>query len=211
VGDRDTRSEDLLAFELGYRFFALERFNMEIAVFWNEYEDRSSFKAIAPPPPPVVNVAFANNSELTVRGVEVEMNILPAPWWRLKLAYSYLHMDEDLGSGPEVVSFGKVKHDNPNHQFNVQSLFELPMDIEFDVSLYYVDGVSGTVPTAQPKNVEQYVRLDLRLGYKPTDWAEIALIGRNLTDRRHYESEDFTLGQSTQVPRSGLVKVTLEF
>lgn len=209
VGDRSTRSEELLAFELGYRFFALERFSMEIALFWNEYESASSFRVIGPLPPPVVNLKFANQNELTVRGVEVEVNVLPAPWWRLKLAYSYLHMDEDLG--PTAVSFGKLKDDNPQHQFNVQSLFELPMDIEFDVSVYYVDGVPGTVPTAQPKNVEQYVRLDLRLGYRPTDWAEIALVGRNLTDRRHYESSDFTLGQSTQVPRSGLVKVTLDF
>ncbi len=85
------------------------------------------------------------------------------------------------------------------------------MDFEFDVAVYYTDGVPGTTSTAQPKNVEQYVRLDLRLGWKPVEWAEIALIGQNLTDRRHYESTDFTLGQSTQVPRSGVAKVTLNF
>ena len=208
-GDRGTRSEELLAFELGYRFFAYERFNIEIAVFWNEYESRSSFNIVAPFPPPVVNLQFANSDEMTVRGVEFEVNALPAPWWRIKLAYSYLHTDEDLGS--TSVSFGKVKDDNPRHQFNIQSLFELPYDVEFDVSLYYTDGVPGTVPTAQPDNVEQYVRLDLRLGYKPTDWAEISLVGQNLTDRRHYESDDFTLGRSTQVPRSGYAKVTFNF
>ena len=160
-------------------------------------------------PPPSLNISFASRDELTVRGVEFEINAVPAPWWHLKLAYSYQHIDEDLDS--TSVSFGKVAQDNPKHQFNVQSFFDLPMDFEFDVAVYYTDGVPGTTPTAQPKNVEQYVRLDLRLGWKPVEWAEIALIGQNLTDRRHYESTDFTLGQSTQVPRSGVAKVTLNF
>ena len=208
-GDRSTRSENLLSFEIGYRFFPLERFNFEISAFWNEYDDVSSFAPIAPAPPPVNNIVFANRDELTVRGVEVEANLLPTSWWRVKFAYSYLDMDTNMA--PTSVSFGDSKDDNPKHQFNVQSFFELPLGFAFDVSVYYTDGVPGTLPTAQTKNVEQYVRLDLRLGYKPTDWAEISLVGQNLTDRRHYESTDFTLGRSTQVPRSGYAKVTLNF
>ncbi len=208
-GDRGTRSEELLAFELGYRFFAFERFNAEIALFWNEYEDRTSFRLRIPPFPPPTNLVFANDTELTSRGVELEINVKPAPWWRLRMAYSFLHIDEDFGG--RAISLGKAKHDNPEHQFNVQSFFELPLDFEFDVSVYFVDGLPGTTPTAQPDNVEQYVRLDLRLGYKPTDWLEFSLVGQNLTDRRHYEGDDFTLGRSTQVPRSGYAKATLNF
>ena len=207
-GNLDTRSEDLLAFELGYRFFALERFNAEVSLFWNEYENGTSFGFAAPPPPAVV-LDFGNETELTVRGVEAEVNFLPMPWWRIKMAYSYLDIDEDIGS--TAVSFGKTKHDNPQHQFNVEAFFDLPKGFEFDIAIFYVDGLPGTTPTAETDNVEQYVRLDLRLGYKPYDWLELSLVGQNLTDRRHYEGDDFTLGQSTQVPRSGYAKVTLNF
>jgi outer membrane receptor protein involved in Fe transport len=59
--------------------------------------------------------------------------------------------------------------------------------------------------------VEQYVRLDLRLGYQPLEWLELSLVGQNLTDRRHYEGGDVTLGESTQVPRSGYAKATVQF
>ncbi len=209
VGNRDTRSEDLLAFELGYRFFALERVNAEVSLFWNEYEDVSSFHVVLNPGP--VAVAFVNRSEFTTRGGEVEVNILPMDWWRLRLTYSYLHIDEDPSSSPLTASFGKAKFDNPPHQFSVQNFFELPMGFEFDASLYWVDGLPGTLPTGITQNVESYVRLDLRIGYKPCDWAEIALVGQNLTKGRHYEANDFTFGQSTQVPRSGYAKVTLNF
>jgi iron complex outermembrane receptor protein len=208
-GNLEQRSEDLLAFELGYRFFALEKVNAEVSLFWNEYEDLSSFVGVAPPPPPVVNLEFRNEAEQTVRGVEVEVNVLPTNWWRVKMAYTYMRTDQDLPTG--AVAFSNPDDSNPHHQFNVQTFFDLPMGFELDASLYYVDGLPDVVPTAEPDNVEQYVRLDMRLGYRPTDWLELALVGQNLTDRRHYENNDFTLGQSTQVPRSGYAKVTIEY
>jgi iron complex outermembrane receptor protein len=210
-GRNDTRSEELLAFELGYRFFPLDWVNAEVALFWNEYDDVQNFVLRAPSPgfPAPSLLAFSNGGELTVRGAEIEVNVLPTDWWRIRMAYSYLNIEQDAESG--AVDFGGPKNDNPEHQFNVQSIFDLPYDLEFDVSVYYVDGLPGTVPVAQPDNVEQYVRLDLRLGYKPVEWAEISLVGQNLTDRRHYENTDFTVGQSTQIPRSGYAKVTLTF
>jgi iron complex outermembrane receptor protein len=207
LGDRGTRSEELLAFELGYRFFALEKVNAEISLFWNEYESRTTFQALPLGPP--FTVGFGNDSKSTNRGVELEVNVQPLPWWRLKASYSYLHIDLDLKS--TSVPLTDEKNNNPKHQASLQSFMELPLGFEFDTSLYFVDGLPSTVPTGQSDNVEQYVRLDLRLGYKPTDWVEISLVGTNLTDRRHYEGDDFTQGQSTQVPRAGYAKVTFTF
>lgn len=207
VGDRGTRSEEILAYELGYRFFALEKINAELSLFWNEYESVRSFEP-RPGGPPIV-ADYGNKTETTNRGFELEVNIQPLPWWRLKMSYSYLHIKERLASSSLTNTNEELN--NPEHQASLRSYMELPFDFEFDVSIYYVDGLPGTVPTAQPKNVEEYVRLDLRVGYKPVDWAEISLVGTNLTDRRHYESADFTLGRSTQVPRAGYAKVTLTF
>ncbi len=208
LGDRGTRSEELLAFELGYRFFALEKMNAEVSLFWNEYESRTSFQPRPVIPPPLV-VEFGNDSKSTNRGVEFVVNVQPLSWWRLKMSYSYLHIDEDLKSTSVPLSL--EKKNNPKHQANLQSFMQLPFDFEFDTLVYIMDGLPGTVPTGQSDNVEYYVRLDLRLGYKPTDWAEISLVGTNLTDRRHYEGNDFTLGESTQVPRAGYAKVTFTF
>lgn len=212
-GDRGTRSEELLAFELGYRFFALERINAEVTLFWNEYESRSNFNRTSPLPPPPLTGKFSNQAKSTNRGVELEVNILPTNWWRVRMAYSYLNIDDDPSNSPTSLPFGKEKHDNPVNLFNVESFFDLPMGFEFDVSVYYVDGLPGTVPSRLlvNDNVQEYVRLDLRLGYKPVEWLELSLVGQNLTDRRHYESTDFTGGQSTQVPRGGYAKATLRF
>ncbi len=208
AGDRDFRSEEVLAFEAGYRFYPWEKLNAEIALFWNEYDSVSTFSVTALPPPALAT-RFSNRGETTTRGVEVEINLMPFDWWRIRTAYSYLSIDEDVDPG--TLEFNREKNVNPMHQFNVQTFFDLPLGFELDASLYYVDGLPEAVPSGQPDNVEQYVRLDLRLGYQPADWIELALVGQNLTDRRHYESTDFTLGQSTRVPRSGYAKVTLRF
>jgi outer membrane receptor protein involved in Fe transport len=126
------------------------------------------------------------------------------------MSYSYLDIDVDVKS--TSVELTDEKKDNPKHQGSLQSYMELPFDFEFDAAVYLMDGLPGVVPTGQqPDNVEYYVRLDLRLGYKPTDWAEISLVGTNLTDQRHYEGDDFTQGESTQVPRAGYAKVTFTF
>ena len=139
------------------------------------------------------------------------MNLLPTEWWRVKMAYTYLDVDFDPSSSPFTVSLAKPQQTNAQQMFNMQWFFDLPLGFEFDASVYYVDGLEGTTPVLVADNVEQYVRLDLRLGYKPCDWLELSLVGQNLTDRRHYEYDDFTGGRSTQVPRTGYAKATVTF
>src|SRR5690606_22621115 len=117
TGDRGTRAEELTAFELGYRFYALERVNVDLTAFWNEYESLSNFVARIPPVPPPLRVEFSNSSRLSTRGVEVEVNVVATSWWRLRMAYSYLQMDEFEKASS--LSFGKTSQQNPHHQFNV--------------------------------------------------------------------------------------------
>jgi len=200
TGHRAQRSETVLSFEAGYRFFQLERVNAEISAFYSLYEDLSSIGAT---PNPLVQT-FDNNGESDQRGVEIEVNFMPVDWWRMSFGYAVLDIDWG-GTQPTL------KNVDPEHQVVFRSFWDLPMGFEFDTSIYWIDGLSDSVPAGTGENVESYVRLDLRLGYRPTDWLELSLVGQNLTDRRHYEYDDIQLGQSSQVPRSGYGKVTFRF
>jgi iron complex outermembrane recepter protein len=214
VGDTQTRSEDLTGFEAGYRYFAHPKLSVELSAFYFIYDDISS-TAVIPPPSIPVTIGFGNNTEVDTRGVEIEVNLLPVEWWRVTMSYSLLDIDVDLDSGFGTVALTDIKNSNPRNQFVLRNLVDLPHGFEIDTSIYYTDGLSSVVPAAAPgattKNVTQYVRLDLRLGYRPTDWLEIALVGQNLTDTRHYEFNDIQGGQSTQVPRSGYAKLTFTY
>ena len=210
-GDRNQRSEELVSVEGGYRFHQLEWMTAEVSGFWSDYEDVSSlgfagvdlttFRPI---------LGFDNGDEVKVYGGEVEVTVIPVDWMRLTAGYSVLGFDFD-GMPGLVPTFVGVEKQNPRHTFTFRSYFDLPLSFEFDASVYYVDGLEGVVPLLETRGVSQYVRLDLRLGYRPTDWIEIALVGQNLTDRRHFEFNDVQSNQSSQIPRGGYARVTVDF
>ncbi|MBY0399173.1 TonB-dependent receptor, partial [Myxococcota bacterium] len=204
-GDRDIRQEELLAFELGYRFSTIEWMTAEISLFWSEYEDVSALVG----PPPVGPYRFENAGQSSIRGGEIELSFLPVQWMRLTTSYSLLDQYERLPNAAFVSA--ALEKSDPAHQFVVRSLFDLPAAFELDAGLYFVDGLEGVTPVLRKDNVRQYLRFDLRLGWKPLDWLELSLVGQNLSDTRHAEFYDVQRNQSTQVPRSGYLKLTVEF
>ncbi len=204
-GDRDTREEELVSAELGYRFYSLEWMTAEVSLFWSEYEDVSVLVG----PPPVGPYRFENAGQISIRGGEVELGFLPVSWLRLTTGYSILDQYERNPSN--VFSAAPLEKTDPRHQFVIRTLFDLPAELELDAAVYFVDGLEGVTPVLQSDNVRQYARLDLRLGWKPLDWLELSLVGQNLADARHAEFYDVQRNQSTQVPRSGYAKVVVDF
>jgi len=204
-GDRDIRQEELLSYELGYRFYTLDWMTAEVSLFWSEYDDVSALVG----PPPVGPYRFENAGQVSIRGGEIELGFLPVSWLRVTTGYSFLDQYERLPSN--AFANAPLEKSDPRQQFVIRSLFDLPAEFEFDAALYFVDGLEGITPVLRSDNVRQYLRLDLRLGWKPLDWLELALVGQNLNDARHAEFYDVQRNQSTQVPRSGYAKLTVSF
>ena len=204
-GDRDIRQEQLLAFELGYRFSTIEWMTAEVSLFWSEYDDVSVLVG----PAPIGPYRFENAGQTSIRGGEIELSFLPFQWLRLTTSYSILDQYERLPSTAFAAT--TLEKSDPTHQFVFRSLVDLPADFELDGGLYFVDGLEGVTPVLRKDNVRQYLRLDLRLGWKPVHWLDVSLVGQNLNDARHAEFYDVQLNQSTQVPRSGYAKVVVHF
>ena len=204
-GDRGTREEELISAEVGYRFYSLDWMTAEVSLFWSEYEDVSVLVG----PPPVGPYRFENAGQISIRGGEIEFGFLPVAWCRLTASYSILDQYERYPS--TAFANTPLEKTDPRHQFVIRSLVDLPHDFELDAAVYFVDGLEGVTPVLQSDNVRQYARLDLRLGWKPLDWLELALVGQNLADARHAEFYDVQRNQSTQVPRSGYAKLTFDF
>lgn len=204
-GDRDIREEELLSAEIGYRFYSLDWMTAEISLFWSEYEDVSVLVG----PPPVGPYRFENAGQVSVRGGEIEVGFLPVSWLRLTAGYSILDQYERLPNN--AFATAPLEKTDPRHQFVIRSLLDLPANVEIDAAVYFVDGLEGAMPVLQSDNVRQYARLDLRIGWKPLDWLELALVGQNLADTRHAEFYDVQRNQSSQVPRSGYAKLIVDF
>ena len=94
----DFASEELLAYELGYRLQPHPQLSLDIAAFYNVYDNLLSLEGPGPPrlSPPVVVIPFtqANKLQGETYGVEVLANYHLADWWRWQ-GFSRMRMDWD--------------------------------------------------------------------------------------------------------------------
>lgn len=206
------QSEDLLAYEFGYRVQPRKQFSLDLAAFYNIYHHLASaepalpFLEISPTPPHLVfPIQLGNRLRGTAYGVEVAASYAPVRFWKLSGSYSWLRSQLRPDAANPSISSLSLPGDNPQHQFQLRSSLSLLRNFEFDTSLFHV-----TPLTAQ--GIPDYTRLDARLGWHPAERLELSLGLQNLLDARHPEFPS-TLGiqASAQVKRSFYGKVTWRF
>lgn len=201
-GNNDVQSENLIAYELGFRNQVTPNTALDITAFYNVYddlltdEDGASFMETDPQPTHlVVSKQFDNLMEGEVYGIEVAADWRLSQRWRVMAGYSWLQSQMHLKSG-STDSNREQEHEgnSPQQQLQLRSYFDLRHDLELDAALYMVDQLPSL-------DIPGYARLDLRLAWRPAADLELSLIGSNLLDARHPEyTEMQTL--EMEVPRS---------
>jgi iron complex outermembrane receptor protein len=210
-GDRGFESETLIAYEAGYRVQLHERLSVDLAAFYNDYDELRSLEPGDPPvdffsSPPSVRAFAANKLAGQTYGGEISLNYQPATWWRLRAGYSLLFMNlHRVEGGRDSASERLIEGTSPRNQFLLRSSMDLPRDFEFDATLRYVDSLPSL-------NVDSYLALDLRLGWHPTENVELSIVAQNLFDHQHREFGPTTVATgSTEVESSIYGKVTIRF
>lgn len=215
LGSSDFESEDLIAYEVGYRSLITETLSIDIAAFYNDYQNLQTtevgapfFEATPEPPHGVLPLNFSNALEGETWGSELSVNWKPYEWWRLSGSYAYLEIDVESAASAStslLSAVNDVSRESPESQFMLRSLVNLPGNTEFDSALRYVDELPQF-------GIDSYFELDLRLGWRPRKDIEFALVGRNLLDNSHPEFlSNFVLTEPVEVQRSVYAKVTFEF
>ncbi len=215
-GDRDYDSENLLAYELGYRFQPTDSLYIDIASFYNKYDnlftgevrpDLSRLDFSDPTTPLlVVPVHSENNKEGETYGLEISVQWQALPWWKLHGTYSYLQIKSDIAKnnldlGPNT----NLDSSSPHNQFTLRSLIDIPGNVELDTFWRYADKLGPGV------DIDDYFELDLRIGWKPLENLELSIGGSNLLDNSHPEFPNNTGPIIIEVERSVFAKITLEF
>ena len=207
VGTSEYASEELTAYELGYRFVPNQAFSIDITTFYNDYDKVRTIEAgeyVNQGTYIEQNFYFNNNFSARSYGGEVSGAWQAARWVKLDLAFSYLvsDMEDGLGVGEE-----------PTYQTSLRSAFTPREDWDLDIWFRYVDSTS-VIYTAAADNlfdIDDYFTLDIRLAWRPADRWELSLIGQNLLESSHLEfvQESFTL--PTEVERGIYGKITYQF
>lgn len=171
-------SEEVLAYELGWRVQPKDELSLSIAAFFNEYDE---LRSAAPGPPPFgLPITIRNGVRGESHGVEFSALYEAASWWRLRGGYTYFHKDLEVQPGRVDLNNATAESNDPEHQIVIQSLIDLPADLELDAVLRHVQALPSPA-------VESYTELDVRLGWRPLASLEFALVGSNLLDGSHPE------------------------
>ena len=203
-------SEELYAFEAGYRVSPVDTVSLDFTAFVNVYDNLRTYSARTPgleadPPPLHVSVPYyaSNDASGTSRGFELAARWDAAPWWRLDAAYSFLDLDlQDRGAAGAI---DEVQGSSPNHQFSLRSRMDLGDGWELDLWPRYVGELKSL-------DIDEYVTLDARLGWRPTDNIEFSLVGQNLLDSARQEFvPELVQFSPTKAQRGVYGRLTLTF
>jgi iron complex outermembrane receptor protein len=185
-GSHDFTSEELLAYQAGYRWQHGQNLSGEVTGFYNRYDRLRTLEPdgprLEPGPTPYLLLPshFGNLMYGNGRGLEVSATYKPNEIWRLSAGYSWLDLDLRLHKSSRSLSPGSSENDDPGHQLKTRSYLDLPFHLQWDTSLYYTGAIAN-------QSMPAYSRLDTRIGWRPNRRVELSVGGQNLLDNRHPE------------------------
>jgi iron complex outermembrane receptor protein len=201
-GSDDFESEEVTAYEAGYRVRFSDRLSLDVALFDNYYDRLQSQEAgalsLVPGPPQyfVVPATLRNLLDGETYGGTVAVNWQPKPWWRLQLHYAHLEMDLTREPGSSDTGSVNVAGNSPEDQAAVRSYVELPGDFRLYAGVRYVAELSA-------QRVPSYTAVDASIEWRPESrpWSATLTV-HNLNDDRHLE-----FGGDSLIERSALLRI----
>lgn len=210
LGNSNLDSEELIAYELGYRVQPMDKLSLDIAAFYNDYDklfrsnlDLSLAGLVSDPvfgtylslPLGVDNFNAAKSY-----GTEIAFNADLANNWQISGSYSYLNLKFDDLSSTGFSDVGR----SPRHSFNLRSTYLFSHGVEMTNSLYYVD----TLPSIA---IKDYYRFDTRLSWEIQENVELNLIGQNLLSAQHEEFSGFLYQNQAEIGRTFYASAVFRF
>ena len=177
--------EEVMAYELGYRGHLGEHTYLDIAAYYNDYDNLRGggepdiSTVILTPTGLVLPYQLSNQSYGLSRGVEVAAHRIMSPDWNLKLSYAYTDI-----SGNPVGDF--EFYTVPRNSVSLRSQYRLSQRQDLDLWLRYYSSMPET-------NIEGYTELDIHYGLEMNDHISISVVGRNLlgSEKRQYPPDYF--------------------
>jgi iron complex outermembrane receptor protein len=208
-GSTQFKSEDLLAYEVGYRLQATSTISADIAAFYNNY---TNLRTAEPGTPFVEGTSDAvlpfvaeNKMSGGSYGIEPFVDWKVLPIWKVFVSYSYLEMNIKKNSDSHDPTADLPNGENPKNQFYFRSSFDLPKHIQQDFSVRYVDSLPSL-------GIPSYTSLDAGVRWSPIPSMVLAFDGQNWANNRHLEfTPDFINTVPTVIARTIYGSITLNF
>ncbi len=192
-GSKDLKSEEILAYEAGYRYHPGDTFGLDLALFVNHYDKIKNWywdvdEIYLEDGRYMLPVETANGVNGETYGGELALDWRPYTWWTLQGVYSLLKMDLREDNLPEPFIAHITEGQAPEQQYSLRSGMDLGHSLELDLWLRYVDNLA-----AETQTLPDYWALDARIGWR---WRNVYfdLVGQNLLSESHPEFTSDIMG-----------------
>jgi iron complex outermembrane recepter protein len=191
LGDDQFDAEELLAYELGYRWQPLPVLGLDLALFHDRYQGLASVEFGTPtldPQTGLITVPVVNRNLTDARslGAELLATYSPREYWRLVASYSYIYLDMQP-HGADLNRAVFLDGATPRQQFSLRSLLDLPGGWQLDAQFRHSAALERQPGTVDGAGIEGYSELDVRLAWQASEHWELSLVGQNLLHDHHLE------------------------
>jgi iron complex outermembrane receptor protein len=213
AGNKGFDTEKLISYELGYRTQPIHDVQIDIATFFNDYDDLRTFEkkntySLQNPFRIVIPYEFGNKMKGHVYGVDLSAKWYINSWWNINAGYSYaetdLHLEND---STDTLSLSlPVFANSPEQMLSLRSAWDIQKNWKIDLWMRYVDKLESTY-------VNAYVNMDARVAWKASRNVELSVVGQNLLDRQQLQffRDTATKLYNSEVQRSVYFKIKLDF
>lgn len=213
LGNPRLQNESLLAYEAGYRTLLRKNLSVDLAAYYNSYDNLQTWEPSAPfldntPAPLHLVMPYTEQNMMhgEAHGLELFANWQMLPRWTLSPGYAFerLHLHLDPGS-QDTSTIPFIGGSTPVHSAQLRSHVALPRHLSWDTSVYFVDRLASP-------SIVSYTRLDSGLTWQRKEHLTLRIFGQNLLQDHHLEFQDLTQTlNSSLMKRSAYAKITWHF
>lgn len=185
-------SEELIAYEAGYRIRPTKSLSFDTTIFYNDYD-----KIISNVQVDSLTLSPANDASGESHGLELSSKWDVTKKWNLSASYTLIRTSLTNNS---AVPSGKT----PNNQYNFSSNYKFSDKFDMSNLLYKVGELHSI-------GVPAYTRFDTVFTWKPENHVEFNLVGQNLFSPPHQEFENFFYSQRQTVGQAVYANIKIRF
>jgi len=209
-GTDEFDSEELVAYELGYRWQASDDLSFDLATFYNVYDNIRTIDSGTPyitpslPPGVIFPTYVGNGLEGNTYGFELQGTWQATDTLKITAAYSLI--DFDLEYKDPALKGDSISEEEltPQQQFQIRSYLDLPHNLSLDAEFYYVDDLEN-------RDIDAYCRFDLQLSWQANDNLRVSIGAENLFDPDHQEFPERQDILPSEIPQQFWLKASYTF
>jgi iron complex outermembrane receptor protein len=178
TGNKDFQSEQVWAYEVGYRATLTTRFSVSASGFYNVYDDLRTVETATPTV--FLPLRWDNLMQGHTYGVTAWAKWQVTDWWRLEPGFALLRKDlqfKPAASG--LIGVGQSGNDPRGHGLLTSSM-DLGRDRTFDLSVRHVASLPDPA-------LPSYTEMTARFAWRVSPAWELSVAGTNLLHSSHLE------------------------